>query len=638
MPTVLHPTVTDAGKAAAIAADAGGLELELTHLSFHDHYFVPDGTETAIPSEHVRVPIIGLRVNPTQIRLSGIWSDNAHLTNLDIGSIGVWAGSTLFAVYAKTAAPPFAVKSPNVDFVGFYEMALSVVPPNSVNVVISTDSALLAALVAHETAVNPHPQYVRKDRIAFEAGRMVGLEHASSSNSDLKFTLPNQDVTGGYVDGMRVLLATTLINNANMTAGLVGQTSYPVVKGAGIPIGDNDIVPDRFFELIFNATSFGGPYWILNLLGIDEQGLIIAARNTARTELLINGCFQINTEAKEGFFSHGWALDAFSELTIKQINLDLFPYISDHWRIDSYVSGVYHDMANVAASRLDPMSFPEANQSLPQTIKINRAIGDADTYPITISNVIRNKDIIRARGKRVILSFWAKKETAFADTLVANVIQRKNFTGGDKPLFEFSTPITTANYPITLTSSWQRFAVPVNIDTDTTQAAVTFEITPTATPSSADYQMYLAGVNLKIAEVDDGYTQVPDYDDTLEQCFKTYRGARGGYGTVINARYSDLGALIALSESHLGSGEALTTIENGTNTIKFSWINGGGTIAKSTATVSNWTVPPASWITGHSHENAVGIEFTGVTGDPEPGSGQFGAVIWLHDMIIDGRL
>lgn len=637
MPTVLHPTVTDAGKAAAIAADAGGLELELTHLSFHDHYFVPDGTETAIPSEHIRVPIIGLRVNPTQIRLSGIWSDNVHLTNLDIGSIGVWAGSTLFAVYAKSAAPPFAVKSPNVDFVGFYEMALSVVPPNSVNVVISTDSALLAALVAHETAVNPHPQYVRKDRIAFEAGRMVGLQHASATNSDLKFTLPNQDVTGGYVDGMRVLLATTLNNNANMTAGLVGFTSYPVKKGAGVAIGNNDIVPARFFELIFNATSFSGPYWVLNLLGIDEQGLIISGKNTARTELLVNGCFQINTESRSGFFPTGWQVDAFSERTIKQINLDLFPYISDHWRIDSYVSGVYHDMANITVSLLDPMNFPAAHQYLPKTVCVNRASGDTDTYPITLSNVIRNKDTIRARGKRAILSFWVKKETTFTDTVTANVVERKDFTGGDKALFGFTTS-TIANFTVTASGTWQRMAFPVDIDADTNQIAVTLEITPTATPSTGDYQIYFAGVNLKIAEVDDGYTQVPDYEYSRELCLKTYRGANGDYGTVIDARYSDLGTLIVVTPSHLDEGQQLTTIANGVNTIKFSWISGGGTIAKSTATVDDWVTPPPTWLTGHAYDNAVQIEFSGVTGDPEPGSGQYGAIIWLHDMIIDGRL
>lgn len=637
MPTVLHPTVTDAGKAAAIAADAGGLELELTHLSFHDHYFVPDGTETAIPSEHIRVPIIGLRVNPTQIRLSGIWSDNAHLTNLDIGSIGVWAGSTLFAVYAKSAAPPFAVKSPNVDFVGFYEMALSVVPPNSVNVVISTDSALLAALVAHETAVNPHPQYVRKDRIAFEAGRMVGLQHASATNSDLKFTLPNQDVTGGYVDGMRVLLATTLTNNANMTAGLVGFTSHPVKKGAGVAIGSNDIVPARFFELVFNATSFSGPYWVLNLLGIDEQGLIISGKNTARTELLVNGCFQINTESRSGFFPTGWQVDTFSERTIKQINLDLFPYISDHWRIDSYVSGVYHDMANVTVSLLDPMKFPAAHQSLPKTVCVNRASGDTDTYPITLSNVVRNKDTLRARGKRAILSFFVKKETSFTDTVTANIVQRKDFTGGDKALFGFTTS-TIANFTVTASGTWQRMAFPVNVDYDTTQIAVTLEITPTSTPSTGDYQIYFAGVNLKIAEVDDGYTQVPDYEYTRELCLKTYRGANGDYGTVIDARYSDLGTLIVVPPSHLDEGQQLTTIANGINTIKFSWISGGGTIAKSTATVDDWAVPPPTWLTGHAYDNAVQIEFSGVTGDPEPGSGQYGAIIWLHDMIIDGRL
>lgn len=637
MPTVLHPTVTDAGKAAAIAADAGGLELELTHLSFHDHYFVPDGTETAIPSEHIRVPIIGLRVNPTQIRLSGIWSDNAHLTNKDIGSIGVWAGSTLFAVYAKSAAPPFAVKTPSIDFVGFYEMALSVVPPNSVNVVISTDSALLAALVAHETAVNPHPQYVRKDRIAFEAGRMVGLEHASSSNSDLKFTLPNQDVTGGYVDGMRVLLVTTLINNANMTAGLVGQTSYPVKKGAGVAIDSADIVPARFFELIFNATSFGGPYWVLNLLGIDEQGLIISGRNTAKTELLVNGCFQINTESRSGFVPGAWAADAFGDRTIKGSTYGggwlPYPYASDHWRLER-LPYIAHAL-DVTVSLLNPLNFPDAHQHLPNTICINRTNGVHDSDPFALINTIRNKDTIRARGHAVVCSFWVKKSATFNDTVQAQIIERKNFTGGDQTAPNFGLQEVT-NYAVTATGTWERHSFSAVIDSDTTQIAVAFQITQTTIPSTSDYQIYLAGVNLKIAGTDDGYTQVPDYEYTKELCLKTYRGAGGGYNTVMEVRYMGFGNIIARPLFGLHDGELLTTTANGINNILFSWVDGGsGTVKKATATVDDWISPPPTWPSGHAYDDAIQIEFSGVTGDTETGLAGFA---WLHDMIIDGRL
>lgn len=168
MPTLL-PKITEQGLQAAIDADNAGMQIYIDAISFGSGLYDPVGTETALVSQHVKLPIAsGGKVAPTQVRVSAVWQDAVSLFN--IGEIGFWTGTTLFAVWSRATGGYVAVKSPDIDFVALYDLTLGAVPPNSVNVIVNTEvNEALAVLAEHIVDPNAHPA----SAITFDQGRTV---------------------------------------------------------------------------------------------------------------------------------------------------------------------------------------------------------------------------------------------------------------------------------------------------------------------------------------------------------------------------------------------------------------------------------------------------------------------------------
>lgn len=152
------PKVTEAGKAAALAATNNGLQLLIDAISFGTGMYDPIGTELALHTEVHRVTVAGgSRIMPTQIRITGLWLPDE--LEAQVGEIGFWAGGVMFAVWSR-ADKPLGYKTAGVAFVIVNDVFFDQLPPGSVNVTIDpASSAVFAALAAHETAVDPHPQY-----------------------------------------------------------------------------------------------------------------------------------------------------------------------------------------------------------------------------------------------------------------------------------------------------------------------------------------------------------------------------------------------------------------------------------------------------------------------------------------------
>ena len=71
---VFIPTITDAGKAAALAASNNGLALTLDAVSFGTGAYTPTGKETALVKEIKRVKVgSSARVTNNQIRMTSVW-------------------------------------------------------------------------------------------------------------------------------------------------------------------------------------------------------------------------------------------------------------------------------------------------------------------------------------------------------------------------------------------------------------------------------------------------------------------------------------------------------------------------------------------------------------------------------------
>lgn len=156
---VFIPTITDAGKAAALAASNNGLALTLDAVSFGTGAYSPSGRETALVNEIKRVKVgSSARVTNNQIRMTSVWP--ADTSTGTINEVAFWAGNVLFAIWSRTTGP-LGSKTSGVAFVLVNDISFDQLPSSSLNVSVDPDSALvLAMLAAHEAATNPHPNYV----------------------------------------------------------------------------------------------------------------------------------------------------------------------------------------------------------------------------------------------------------------------------------------------------------------------------------------------------------------------------------------------------------------------------------------------------------------------------------------------
>ena len=166
MPTSipLQPTITAAGLAAVFNAQSTGVEFEISHIAFGTGQYVPDGSETALQTEKVRVPIAGGgRISPTQIQIYAIAMAAAG-DPFFVGEVGFFGddGATLLAVYSSTATPSLFL-SDTVSTSVSYALGLAALPANSVTVTIDPSaSAALLLIGNHVASADPHPQYVEK--------------------------------------------------------------------------------------------------------------------------------------------------------------------------------------------------------------------------------------------------------------------------------------------------------------------------------------------------------------------------------------------------------------------------------------------------------------------------------------------
>jgi len=158
------PTITSAGLTAIFNAQSTGVEFALSHIAFGTAQYTPDGTETALQAEKVRVPIAGGGpISPTQIQIYAVAMAAAG-DPFFVGEVGFFGdnGATLLAVYSSTS-PPTLFLSDTVSTSVSYALGLAALPANSVTVTIDPSaSAALLILGQHVASADPHPQYVEK--------------------------------------------------------------------------------------------------------------------------------------------------------------------------------------------------------------------------------------------------------------------------------------------------------------------------------------------------------------------------------------------------------------------------------------------------------------------------------------------
>lgn len=246
--TIFNPTVTEVGQAAAFNVESTGIEVVITHIAFGLGSYDPTGAEIALVNEVVRVPVAaGARITPTQIRMNAVWNDAAAVA--PINEVGIYAGDTLFAIWSSSAGA-MGYKSAGVDFVFNYSMLLTVVPAGSVTVIAdSGTSAVLAALMSHEGAENPHPQYMMRRR-------RIWVGAAGGTANALALTIPAEDAIAALEIGQGFLFIAAANNIAGgVTIDVGGIATIDLKKQGGIALDPNDLSVGAIYEAMYDGAN-----------------------------------------------------------------------------------------------------------------------------------------------------------------------------------------------------------------------------------------------------------------------------------------------------------------------------------------------------------------------------------------------
>lgn len=185
MPAIINPTITDAGLAAAVSADAGGIQVQITHVALGAGAYAPTGSETTMVDRREKVSIGDGGVTAGGVLHVSVLFPSLSTAPYTASEIGFYigdpdAGGTLFAVFSTTAVDGIVLRT-SLDFVAQFSLGLTRVPAGSVTVNIDPAAAFLHAMLqahreeedahpdmmaAHTSAADPHEQYLRKLHIS----------------------------------------------------------------------------------------------------------------------------------------------------------------------------------------------------------------------------------------------------------------------------------------------------------------------------------------------------------------------------------------------------------------------------------------------------------------------------------------
>lgn len=146
--SALMPVITDAGLAAIFNAEQTGVKAQVTQIALGNQSYTAHKTQTHLRQERDRINVSGgKRVNDHQIHISALADSDKEFW---VKEVGFYLGDgTLFAVWSDDQ--PLAYKSKNVPLLLAFDLALSALPANSIEIITGTDN--LNILIDAEFAV-----------------------------------------------------------------------------------------------------------------------------------------------------------------------------------------------------------------------------------------------------------------------------------------------------------------------------------------------------------------------------------------------------------------------------------------------------------------------------------------------------
>lgn len=133
MSIILKPTITNAGLQAVFNADSNGLNAKISSVGLGDAGYTPSQDRTVLSSEQSRINIASSSMAS---------SNQAHMTVIENSDKTFWVkevgffldDGTLFAVYSDPEKV-LAYKSPDVDLILAFDLAISGVPTDAITIV-----------------------------------------------------------------------------------------------------------------------------------------------------------------------------------------------------------------------------------------------------------------------------------------------------------------------------------------------------------------------------------------------------------------------------------------------------------------------------------------------------------------------
>lgn len=263
-------TLTLNGRDALWNSRSTGVKLDITHLQFGVRNRLTTGEESFLnqPKQYTQIQN-GSKIGPDQVR---IMATMPGVENYNVAEIGLWSGEpglvgSILIAYVSVATGFIAQMVLGIDLVFTYDMVISTVDIDYVNIIKDTDQSSTFALLAdHEVDRNAHPYYLTTDTeqtvsgtktftskaifssglsgeldgnaasatklatertISFSGAATGSFNFDGSSNSSALLTLANSGVAAStYGGGLKVPVFT--VNAKGLITG-VSEQNIPIV-------------------------------------------------------------------------------------------------------------------------------------------------------------------------------------------------------------------------------------------------------------------------------------------------------------------------------------------------------------------------------------------------------------------------
>jgi hypothetical protein len=195
MTTAINPALTDAGLAAAVAANGAGLQLGITHVAIGTGQYVPTGGQTLLVNRKEKAVVSSGVSLPGGFELTVNFPSWAGTPNpYNATEIGFYAGDpdaggVLFAVHSHPS--DVIVQRNAANYTATFGLLLSRVPLDSVTVTATALVAINAAVAdvdaARTSALSKLSAYGYLPPVAYAAGLIMTLSTQTVSFSGLAY-------------------------------------------------------------------------------------------------------------------------------------------------------------------------------------------------------------------------------------------------------------------------------------------------------------------------------------------------------------------------------------------------------------------------------------------------------------------